>query len=380
MKFVRRDLVCWSDISSDWWQRCYSIIDVIGNMITTSGTGWSYDSRTPAGTYIQIRQRDDASVLYPIQYFVNSSGAKLMVMVYNYYRNYIYSYARPWICNKNYFITEWMNNQTDYYNYGVIPTGVSMAIIPAGSSSEFPNSIPSDDTTVWMPNDAIPLVVENGNFSTFTDYSPIANVSMSNTLSIGLFIDSEFISYLSSYSTTSIRSNLTPRYAIGKIFGTLAHSDDNLYTSKYGAIKFYFNNYNLYYGYGLGGQTVNFYGYGLYNGNSDNDKLLCCFFDKNGNRLNFRNRFAPSQADLLTSGLMVNASTDVLRWTPIAVGHFYDDTNNVVTGDGFKGYLDTNLFRAALGNYCQLYNNGNFVCIGYNTLLAFDQTATDRIN
>ena len=46
-------------------------------------------------------------------------------------------------------------------------------------------------------------------------------------------------------------------------------------------------------------------------------------------------------------------------------------TYGIVPGDGFKGYLDTDLFRCALGTYGQTFDNGNFICADgtYNFLI-----------
>jgi hypothetical protein len=81
VKFARRDFTCWSDIRQDVNGRCIDVCKALGEMITSSGTGWNYDQRTPADTYLFIPSVN-STYQFPVSYFVNTiSGAKMMVLV-----------------------------------------------------------------------------------------------------------------------------------------------------------------------------------------------------------------------------------------------------------------------------------------------------------
>ena len=59
---------------------------------------------------------------------------------------------------------------------------------------------------------------------------------------------------------------------------------------------------------------------------------------------------------------------------PYAVGNCSADltTYGVIPGDGFKGYLDTDLFRASVDHEVgRLYDNGNFIGVK-SMLLGWD--------
>jgi hypothetical protein len=83
------------------------------------------------------------------------------------------------------------------------------------------------------------------------------------------------------------------------------------------------------------------------------------------------------------SPYILNNTSGKSRWCSFAIASASNDpdTYGIVTGDGFKGYLDTDLFRCGSGLYCQMFDNGNFICASntYNLLLGWDPANTDTL-
>ena len=389
VKFARRDFTCWSDIHQTVNERCIDVCKALGEMITSSGTGWEYDSRTPVDTYLFIPSVNN-TYQFPVSYFVNTvSGAKLMVMV-NLGTNDTgsFSYFKlPYISNKNYLMPIAMNNYLESNSYNISQTGVHMAMIPAGSSSVFPSTIPNDYVTKFIPNDAIPIVTNVATYNSSSignSQSFLGSLSSSYIYSLGLLIESDVIMFLEGYSSTSSRSPLWIRYAIGKIIGVIAHEDDALNTAQYGAIRFTSNASNTisYYDSIGGNNNVVFYGRNISSSsNSDaTNRVYGICYNAEGTPILTNCYYGPTGSELLSPEITNDSISNHVRWCPYVMAAMYDPGNFYITdGDGFKGYLDTNLFRAAIctkGNY---YNEGAFVGFENNLLVAWDKDATDNI-
>jgi hypothetical protein len=356
-------------------------------MITTSGTGWELDSRCQTTeSYLDIDC--GSSGKYPFLLFRNTnSGCKLYVSCF-------VNTNSTSTGNVNYNIYPQYNcadcclfkNST----YNVWCNGIAMSIIPKNSSSEFLSEITSNVDR--MPNDATRLVSDS------MAYGSSATTSLANirtnlnvfgngyTFSLGLLINEETIIYFSSYSTSQERAELIPYYALGKIFGTLAHIEDTTSQSKYGVFKFSasessqltrsFFTYKDVIGTNIG-----------YSGTDTSSYRNCgCFCNANGSWI-FNNYTAIGvlQGELLSTNITNSTSADITRWCPFGAA---SNTSNVspsnssyyiVKGDTFKGYLDTDIFRAAMSTKGNYYNNGQFVAVGGNMLLQWDTTATDNI-
>lgn len=392
VKFARRDFTCWSDIHESVNERCVDVCKALGEMIVGSNTGWEYDQRTPANTYIYIPSRNNA-YQFPVSYFVNSiSGAKLMVLV-NIGTNALPSTVGyntlPYISNKNYLIPINYQGYLESNSYSISQVGVNMAMIPSGSNSVFPSTIPNDYTTKFLPGDATPIITESCSTSS-SNYDPrncmIGALASNNILSYGMMIDSEFIMLLGGYSTTTARASLAPIYSVGKIVGTVSHENDNTNASQYGAIRFCVTSGRNYYAIRnnkiIGSSSNYFYGRDIASTNNSeatNTTYATCY-DASGTPLLTNCYYGQVGQDLLTSTITNDTLSGYVRWCPLVMAAMYDVGNvYIIEGDGFKGYLDTNLFRAAIctkGNY---YNDGAFVGLDNNLLVAWDKDATDNI-
>ena len=398
VKFARRDFTAFSDLPQVTNDRVVAVTKAICEMIVGSDTGWTYDERTPADTYIFVpaRSSDYYNFQFPVSYLRNTeNGAKLMVSTWFSGRpgQYGGGYANtaPYFSYRNYLYPYYFSSHVDENgSYSINQLGIMMSMIPAGSNSEFPSVIPNDFTTKFIPDDAIPLVTEccyinSGNWIG-TDDCYLGKVVSGGIYSCAVLVDSEFVMLFGGVSSTSVRPLVQPIYALGKIIGTLAHENDSSISSNYGAIRFIQKvGTNLSFSRNINGTNISFDGrnFELTVGDNYNffyNNTYAVFFDENGTLIPTCCTYGPSGVELLSNAIANDASTNYTRWCPFAVTTLYDPVNNgVVPGDGFKGYLDTNLFRCAVCTAGNFYNNGQFVGLSNNMLVAWDQTATDTI-
>lgn len=399
VKFVRRDLTLGTELPTGYQEKCEKILSTLGEMLVGTETGWNYDQRTPANNFLSIPSKN-GTYNWPVQYFVNESGSKLMVLVFGTYNTTSNSgdtsNKQPWMATKNYLYPQNRENIKNTYitDYNqMCESGIFMSMIPKGSSSEFPSTITGSDTAVIIPSDAIPLVMDGyysgaSNINSWHQFSFLSfSTTVNNILSLGLLVDPEMVMLFESLSFTASREPLVPVYALGKIIGTLAHEDedDSIY-AHYGAIRFLDRvtknsstgklELSLNASYSYFGRSLSF------SKDSDSDaKTYAFFYNAEGNGLPIYCEYYADRV-LLSQYLTDTSSSTEVRWTPFALGCLYDVTNplqSVVIGDGFKGYLDTNLFRQAPSSFGSYYNNGNFVSLGNNLLVAWDPDATDTI-
>lgn len=389
VKFVRRDFHCWGDIRKPRQERCIDIVKAIAEMITGSGTGWEYDERTPHETFIYVASRND-QYQYPITYLVNSvSGAKMMItaMCGDDPQTYGANYC-PKIGSVNYLYSQRAIQYLTNLSYSVGQVGISISMIPSGSTSNYPSELPNDATVKFIPNDALPLVSESYDSNTSWDnrWCALGCLEQNSILSYGILVDSEFVMIMSSYSNTAARSQLYPKFAIGKLIGTLANNADDGYMSNYGAIVFENRISNqLTYNYEVNG-SLRLFGYPIFRTRSsdisDESYQYATFFGADGTLIKTKCSYSPTSYQLLTSRLSNDETSGHVRWCPFTVQVLDNSATEgyyVVPGDGFKGYLDTNLFRNAVCTKGNFYNNGQFVGMDNNLIVAWDSEATDTI-
>lgn len=280
-------------------------------------------------------------------------------------------------------------------------SGVCVSIIPDGSSSTFGASFDAS----FLPSDATRIV---GTFNLYGGDSDNCTYGGGPTggrnYSWGIFINEYVISITANYSDVGLSNLGMPVFAAGRIFGTLAHSNDTTPQAKYGVVKFnsssggntdeegrqgYITNNNGYF-YGSSGATV--WGHNPYSSSFDTYynyySSMGCISRADGTWINGSdqssfvvNMFPVSPEQL--SGKLYNNTNGKSRWIPYAMMCLANDlsTNGIVDGDGFKGYIDTDLFRCARGTYCQTFDNGNFACIDQinNVLIGWDTNNTDSL-
>jgi hypothetical protein len=268
--------------------------------------------------------------------------------------------------------------------------GTIMSIIPANSSSEFGQSFDSS----FLPPDATLLRgTVNVNIGGWW-FTPACYATTGCGYSYGLFVDSYCIGISGSYTRDGSAGTLIPGFFIGRIIGTLAH-DEQLVQARYGSISFSYSIYQTYdyefrakpiidesnnvfdrYGYkfsaSINHSTNSWYdNYGSIT-KADGTRLI-------GGANNIR--FMSNVVDILDSKVTSSVQSNSVRWVPYEIAVVTNDlsTYGIVQGDGFKGYLDTSLFRCGIVTLNQLYDNGNFC--GWNNMLmiGWDSSNTDSL-
>ena len=336
--------------------------------------GWQLDTSKSVTTsnYSEIPTVGDSPSYMPGLFFINViSGCKLFMA---YFGGSAYAGG---IRNSN---SHNMKFDASIYR----STGLCMSMIPAGSASVFGDPSLANYST-FIPSDATILT---GTLRCNSSSTGSANTAFKATSGVYykyyIFATPYVVMVGVNFSADGIPGRpFMPNYATGRIFGTLAHASDNAINSQYGTICFkeipnssaataeamgnLVNYQNPRY-YSSGSSQYYTPGYGS---SVQGKPSLVAFTDPSGNWINnhlsttpyFNTVFATAQPYLLGGGV-VNMSGSI-RWSPIAVLAISNDiaTYGVVPGDGLKGYLDTDLFRAVSGGlHGDYYNNSSFYC------------------
>ena len=375
--------------------RSQAVCKDFADFIIACGKGWTLDTGRNATTSdfvsvpIQDRSGTTQSFYAPGLFFTNSiSGCKLFLCVAGF--GSYYGIA----LNNEYLLNEYTTTDR------ITQNGIILSMIPGGSSSTFGNTFDS----TFLPSDATPIA--GSTWKTVSPSNYLANFISYNTssenYSYGIFVDSYCVGLGANYTTDGTVPNLRLAFFVGRIVGTLAHESDTLPQSRYGIIRFNggldanYSRVETFYPYTFTLQSTTTYGCyfseSINSSSSSNDdvkKNNGALFAADGTRRDGRNssnvRYYPHTAFALSDNAkLTNATTtDAVRWVPFEFGIVSEDlaTNGVVSGDGFKGYLDTDLFRCANVNFNQLYNNGTFIGAHATNhlMIGWDPSNTDSL-
>lgn len=377
--------------------RAEVVIKDFAQWIIDSNTGWALDTSrnqtiedfTEIPYWNPNNRTDYPNDNAPALFFTNSiSGCKLFLCIQGIQSN-ITSYYCPKIPNSN--IVESLSavrGDTSYTTTNKCLAGIIMSIIPGGSSDTFGNTF--DGTTDFIPSSATKLISTAHAHGYINFYSYPVTFIKTNTANrnyaYGLYI-TPYVLGIAGHSDTIVNPvcQWADGYFVGRIFGTLAH-EETLPQAKYGLILLNkvneagnteFNGMKTY-DYDVGSRDVYFNGTCSFAQDIGADTALKStmqFFSASGasieNVHNISNlRFQPATPYELSDYMCNSATAGLSRWVPYAVGNCSTNltTYGVIPGDGFKGYLDTDLFRASVDHEVgKLYDNGNF--IGVNSML-----------
>lgn len=369
MRFKRIDFTCGSsDFPTGTGEtevnfRIQKIVKGLADaLIGMSGLHWVIDTDYCSSTSDFKDVPDSYNNAVPSGLFLKntSSGCKLFIAYMTYYS--IQNFSGSDICQ--------IYNETNM-------SGVVVSMIPGGSNNVFGSSFNSS----FLPADATRFIGTSSNGSYC--YNPEA----SYVYSWGIFATDYVIAIGSDRSNSGNRPDLyLPSYAVGRIIGTLAHSTDDPTVhknAKYGV--FFMRNVGhngdcgdiKYDNYGVFG-TTRFVGNAStsYYASSGSVCRADGTWIKGTDGDTYAVKILPEGIEQLSGNIFNSSGNGKSRWVPYAVMCYASDlsTNGIVIGDGFKGYLDTDLFRCALGTYGQTFDNGNFICIDsyYNFLIGWD--------
>lgn len=380
--------------------RCEVVLTGLADALLAMNIGWRLDPNrsgdsSTTSDFADVPCKSGAKT-YPGLFFDNTvSGCKLFMASFS-------GYIRDTEIIKNF-------GGNDLFGAGTVPyiSGIIASIIPAGSSNSFGTSFDS----AFLPSDATRIVGTNNYWAsqgTSSDPMILRDPISGYIYSYGIFAN-EYVISVSCGKNSANPCNLgVPVYATGRVLGTLAHAEDTAINSKYGTILFRegtnsnggegnqaFKSFEVTYRLGdsfplyYPGKDPH-YGTGTPYGSYWGSAWACgCVSKSDGTWLNgaINNSsnvvmYVADTAQM--SGKMFNSNGNgKSRWVPIEMTIVSSDldTNGVVAGDGFKGYLDESLFRCALGTYGQTFDNGNFICPSGNLclLLGWDPDNTDSL-
>ena len=286
-------------------------------------------------------------------------------------------------------------------------TGLCMSMIPGDSNQSFGANFDSS----FIPSSGTRLAADCINYSSATGgYTIVAQNVLGTTYTYDLFVTPYCVFF---------RVQGVIGYAVGRVLGTLAHSTiDTTSQSKYGVIYFkrcaevetngtlLISNTQIYqdsstaYGTAFLGSSptnsINYYSnytkvipfnmyanYHSVNTTSSVSPFTCwagassvCKADGSwlGNTSERVVCYYPDNPALCRNTGIVNTSDSTRRWVPFICFIKTTDTtvHGIISGDGVKGFLDTDLFRYTGGEQGLLLDNGNFYNINQYLTIGWD--------
>jgi hypothetical protein len=393
-KFKRIDLTAGStDFPlNNTRNRCNSIVRLVAEALISMNIGWKLDSdgrssdSQSTSDFADVPGPGSWSGPWPGLFLINEiSGCKLFMCYYGHSNEHRFYLDYPYV------VGTYAGSTPHGYMAGLI-----MSIIPANSTESFGSTFGAD----FIPSTATRAIgtclFSSADSSHYTSFAH--DPTSGYIYSWGIFANEYCIAVSTAKSTNGTPGTFgIPTFATGKILGTLANDTDNLCTAQYGSINFreiYAADHNE-------GLTSVLTQYTDMNGTNryyvsktilshetgDSAYSFGQIFSALGSPLNLYNggclRITPSNVHLLSSTCFSTTGLNT-RWLPYMVVYVASDlsTNGVVPGDGFKGYLDTDLFRCGAGNSVgQLFDNGNFLCLDNTNsfLIGWDPANTDSI-
>lgn len=394
-----------STAAADVLAKEQKIVKAVAQCIIDCGVGWQLDTsrNQTMDDFFTVPRLDTTNSYWDTGLFLTNtiSGCKLFLC-------YVNGERRAGICVNNsgtiepkddFYATSYNSNYSGYSSI----CGLIMSMIPGDSTDNFGQTL----DTSFLPNSATRLIgTMSDTFYTATSDTPNAGFARYNQTNeeVGykILATADCIVVAKVYP----ENNTGLCYAVGKIIGTLAHSSDTTPQARYGTLSFGSCNYsydnyeiheydytdakssilqkmanNMSYGYYSSYTTYGLpFGVGVTNSISTGCKYFVqntiCKADGTWITNNSQVGVALIMPDVyLTAMPFINTGDDnSSRWTPIAIASCSMDlsTNGIVSGDGLKGYLDTDLFRCAKGTDGQLWANGAFRSFGSSILLGWD--------
>lgn len=342
--------------------------------------GWSLDERhNDAQTPLVIYSSTNTTYYSYYGAFIlrNTAGAKLLVAYgggrFSYYNDSadntfgIFGYSTG------------TSGKTNIHTH----SGLMMSMIPPGSNGDF--IIPGENSGCAIPDDATRVVSTmhlNSSLClpiSFND-TGVTFTGTYHLLSKGNVV--VVVSKCSTYETKYRRG-----YIVGEIFGTLAHDTDSGIGCRFGAFELC--------GYAVGQESQNIsgtsnvtgipldsiYSVNKYSSSPRNQSMT--FRRADGSHVYGEQIVVlrdVNQLDTLICSNDGNSARYVPFW--MAESSINPSETGVIKGDGFKGYLSTDIIRCVRADKFsrgQLFDGGNFVYVGGGIVIPWDPSITESI-
>lgn len=342
--------------------------------------GWILDERhSDAQTPLVIYSSTDTTYRSYYGAFIlrNTAGAKLLV---SYGGGRFSDYGDS---EKNTFGSFGYSTRTSTSSREHSHGGLMMSMIPPGSNDDF--TILGENSGCTIPDDATRVV--STIHASSTQSFPMSFNQRNDTITGTYHLLSKgnvvvVMSKCSSYETRYRRG-----YIVGEIFGTLAHDADSGIGCRFGAFELC--------GYGVSDEYQNISGTSGTTGivldsiysvneyaNSPRNQSMT-FRRADGSHVYGENIVVLQDVNQLDTLICSNDGSSA-RYVPfwMAESSINPSETGVIKGDGFKGYLSTDVIRCVRADKFsrgQLFDGGNFVYVGGGIVIPWDPSITESI-
>lgn len=342
------------------------ILSGVTQAIISTNQGWVYDTNytESSSSFVQIGTGTSVESKRFAQFLINTiTGSKLLV-----------AYTPLPSSNLFDFSVRFRNNNGAYYS-----SGLSMSMIPGGSNNTWDVS-ENCTTKNLISEDGIPIlgtVIDSSGKYTFLSYA-----STSQRQSRYVVVIKQDVIHCFWQNVNS--GYLNGCISVGKIFGNLCNSNDTGLKSKYGAVTFIDSNVNGEPSYSSDTNNhpnlnIRGNGYSLYCIGANNCSWIEMeYFAADGTKRTGRSTFLTNTNPFAQYGSATQSSTS----NKTAFGAFLcglnlnnlDASVGIVPGNGFKGYLDTDIFRSVYYEfpYNTLLDDGKFIYVGSGLAIGWD--------
>lgn len=359
--------------------RSETILTKCVEAIIATGTGWALDTTHNAtiSDFADVPCKSGA-LTFPGLFLVNNiSGCKLFI-------SYFGGNQTPSYCIKDFNEAASDESPNDLFFYAESNHGgLCVSIIPDGSSNDFGAAFDS----TFLPDDATRIIGTTLYWNSNSSNTSFASDPYSGYIySWGLFVTPYCIAVSCSKGNAEQGAIGIPVYAVGRIIGKLAHEEDNATNARYGILMFragvsttsqceglnelFGNRYNL-----AGSSTPYILGRRIGTVPLYEDTCTCiCNAQGTWIKYPYKTNITVNPCfytqDIIATASYVFNKSGAVRWSPFCLCSLATDLQNygVVPGDAFKGFVDTDLFRAAsVSAYGTTFDNGKFISLDANT-------------
>ncbi len=343
--------------------------------------GWSLDERhNDAQTPLVIYSSTNTTYYSYYGAFIlrNTAGAKLLVA---YGGGRFSDYADS--ANSTFGVLGYSTGTSASASYFHTHAGLMMSMIPPGSNGDF--TILGENSGCAIPDDATRVVSTMHVNSTLCFPMSFNDSSDTITGTYHLLSKGNVVVVVSKCSTYETRYRRG--YVVGEIFGTLAHDTDSGVGCRFGAFELC--------GYSVGQESQNMGSNSSVTGipldsihsvnkySSSPRSQSMTFRRADGSHVYGENIVVlrdVNQLDTLICSNDGNSARYVPFW--MAESSINPSETGVIKGDGFKGYLSTDVIRCVRADKFsrgQLFDGGNFVYVGGGIVIPWDPSITESI-
>lgn len=374
-------------------QAVKAFVKAVTQGIIAADSDWEYDSNFTATADDFVQIGSESSYYYQAcfaQFLVNSvTHSKLLVY---------YNPAGQMKINQIGFCQRIYANGISYYAWGLC-----MSMLP-GDSEQTWDTTSNCTTQNFIPGDATvingtALNTSTANVTSASNFTAL-NSNSSTTVRFVFIVKGDFVAYFWQQKNTG---NFFGGRVLGKIFGELCNASDNIARSQYGCIGYVdpassngvINELVDTYSANLNSRAYWIGGENSHASYTPTISLQSCIYNisfASANTTKHPRPFITMQSSdgyencrmMTTNPLAYSGSytdSDSSNKTAFSPYMLYIETNNlteyyVAQGTAFKGYLDTDIFRAVYTGlpFNTLLDNGNFIYVGGGLAIGWDST------